>query len=348
MILTAFIYDSVFWQTQVNTIDLLSQTNSVIINKDLVSFSSAFFSLQINDPVTIWQKIEIVQETVDSSSLVFEWYIYKETPVVDWVNTRIDIECRDLKHYLTTRKALQWYSFSDQPLQNILQILIDDYNSKWDNWRVSSQNVNTSLQIWTWSSYYEAINSAVSQLWYEWEVVWQEIKVAQSIWSNKTVSGDFEEIVYIPYWGNVTDIQITQENTVANVVVTSDWTNTIIYPSPLPPFITGVAYNYVRWWDLVQASIAELERIAEWVTQYSVNVVPWSIDAGIGDIVSLRIEWLWKYDFVWNTKILSKRTEYIDWNTVDTYSVWQVIKKPRTIASVIDWLQQQVNILQTQ
>lgn len=349
MIITAYVYNRFFGGVLQDTFDIDLQQEALTINKDLTGFGTATFSLGLESEIEIWRRVEIFEDNGTIQQKVFVGYVYDITPQVNGWQNILQVECRDEKHFLTTRLVLSTQAFVNQPIQSIASKIVSEYNSNWDSWIVSALADNATITAKVGTSYYDFFNDLTSQLWRQRDVRDGEIVIAPMIWVDKSIWSGFTEIAFLPYGGNVTNIQIKEQRTIANVAIVSDWSSTIVYPSPLPSNISWVVYKSVRGGDLNQIAQTEIENAQASIVNYQTEVAVWSISANVWDKIQLRIEDLSpKYNFTGKVNVIKKTNVYTDALKTDTYEVWETTIKVRTLAGVINQIKQNVSTLQNQ
>ena len=317
MTISAYFYQTFFASSPVEMYLLDLQNTAVKISYDLNSFGICEFSLPLDADIQEWRKIKVYAD----DSLIFSWYVFQTVPVLDRVNRIIQVQCNSEKHYLSRRSLLASVNINPNANDHAIQ-LQTQYNSNGDARTYETDASTMSIQWWVWATWYDVINDACESAGTKRDVRDGKLIIKKEIWQNKTYGMDFQEIVYTPYESNVSSMTTTRTYSDANVVIWIDtqW-NTYIYPTVLPSVITSVETKEFRDGNLAQATENYYNTLWNINTTYNMQIEQWSINANIGDIVRVRIEWFWKYDIVSSVYVVKKTIEYTNATKVETYEV---------------------------
>lgn len=159
--------------------------------------------LQEFNDVTIAQKVDKTEKNI------WRWYI--RIIKASW--TKTEVECRTYEHLLERRKIATWQTYT-QPLNSLLQWLLDDINTTYDTWITldCSVTTNTYLVVQTWESFLSVLKNLTNT--YEFKIVEKVLKVDTSVGTDRTVSWpdffQFKREYNEPWDRNVKDFEVVR------------------------------------------------------------------------------------------------------------------------------------------
>lgn len=350
MIISAYFFDQFFDTQPVEQFFLDLQQTSISITKELTEFGSCEFSLPLNANVNIAMKVVVYEEdSVGNGKVIFSWYIYQIKPILDRSNKIMLVTCYDEKHFLTKRKILSTFSLINQPIEIIAQNLETAYNSNWDARTHDIVWINTSVELKFGDNYYDAFNEVCESLNLQRDVFQWKITIKTIIGKDKTFWVDYAEAIYTDLESNISWIEVLEEDSRNNLVLVR-WQSgaTAMYPATLPTPIYWVAFKEVRdWWNLSDVAQNIYNQLQLWLLNYKFTLEQGALNANVWDKIVLRVEWLWKYDFVWSTTVLKKTTEYENGVKKEDIEVWESTVERKSLAWVIRNIQAEVNLIKT-
>lgn len=296
---------------------------SLKFQEDLTSFSSWSCTTSQIEWILKNDIIKII-EVGDTDNIIFNWFI---DDLEVWIE-KINITFKDFKWLFQNKKVLSDKSFTNKTPKEIIDNLIADYNSRWDNW-ICTSDITTTItkQYKIWDNYFDIINEICDFLQIQWIIKNNEIIIKNFVWVDRTLNADFFEFIY--NWTDIAEnniITINRKTTpIYNIIIWIDKDNN----KTIKQDNTSITNNWpiantisVRVWSLEAITQAFLDFYKTEKYYYEIQSSLLEANLNIWDKVKVRIEEAGDYlDFEWNAFIIWKETTFENNSKFIKYSI---------------------------
>ena len=344
----AIFYENFFSDNVVTTEFLTFQRWPIEFVYDLNDFSYANFTLPYNTDADKYNRVEMFVEQNWTQERVFTWYVFSLNPNVnDNLNT-FQVNCKSEKEYLNSRVALSDISTSWQSIVSAINSILQPYIDNGENWQVFTDITETvDVEVGTWEWLFDVISDFADQVWAQREVEDAIIRFKTRVGIDRTAGVWFKELSWTDHTKDIKTPEITNEAREADVVVAWDWNTTIIFPGILPDNIRRVVSVSFNSGNLSKKAEEYYNNINQPYKIYKITPEEWDIGINIGDLIPVRIEWLWeRIDTSLNLTVTKKQVLRADWINRTSYELSEGVISRVTTSNVIKKIQRDISILQ--
>lgn len=333
------------WSTDL--IDQVFITSKVNIHQNLKDFWTAEFLMPITPNIKEWCKVEIYEVNSNQDRLKFRGFVYELNPVRGQFQT-LKITAREEKALFHKRKALQEYKFENRPLSQVIQELVQIYNSSYnEDWGFDIQfDESLTLEVGQGDDYFDLFDELAEQK-KSYRTVEDGVICFRKHWKNLTESQIVEFDGFSPNPWNITSIEVVGTDTWGNVVITENTdSKKIIDTSRFDGILTGVVSRQIRKGDDQEKAGSLSKDLSKPQRKYQITVANSSIFADIGDKIKVEVVNTNSFfDYSGDAVILSKSTIYENWSKTVQYEISDTLVQPFSTSAWVQEVEKSIRLL---
>lgn len=324
----------------------ITDIKSIDINLDI--FSNPDTTVIFNSSIS-WLKqfmgVEIYQASTSGDEVLYTGLIYNFKTNIN----EFGIICRDRKVLMERKITLEQKVYIGESVENVMDDLTGEWNTEFselwthNGWILTTipltiDNIDITIDsdlftidatdIWftitaTFEqgvSWYEILEHICNLSGFYWYLDWNQITFTQFLGEDKTSGVNYTELLYLKSDNNLTNVNNVELVTtwqINNYVIWTDWVLTTVYRTDQDSIdyfgqVLGIKEQF--YWDVSQNVTKYLAK--HWTIQniLQIETNPFSIDANIGDRVSIEISWVNEYlDRKGIINIITKNITFVNW-----------------------------------
>lgn len=330
---------------------IVTQIQDIIectIDYDINNYNSCTVTIPVIDNLNKYDFIELYEVTT-TDSLLFEWYIFD---LEVWIN-EIQLIWRGTKELMNKKLVLSDKSYSNKTITEIMEDILSDWNlAYWENWIFST---NDTTLIWkdfkTWDNVYDILEELSWLVGMVWTVEWNNIRVAELIWEDKTTWLNYTALIYNwkdPYETNISNLKSKSYSTISNIIIWVDgtWKSTKTDATSIATFWALWEIKTFRDWDLEDSTEKYLDSKKEEQRIFEFDIEVNELWVNVWDKLKLIIENANSYlNFEWDVYVNTKKIELKNRTKIETIWVSDIYIYADTLTNKLRQLDKNIKLL---
>jgi len=318
------------------------------IDYDINNFATCDLTIPVITGLTKYDKIELYEvDWIDK--LLFTGYIYDLQVSVN----EIKLLGRSTKELMNKKLVLNAKSYTSQTITTIMNDILWDWNTAYsETWTFSTNDTTlVSKDYEIWDNVFDILEELSWLVWMVWDIVWEQIIVAELLWTDKTTWLEYTALIYNwadPYESNISKLISKSYSTVSNVIIGSDsnWKTTLSDTTSITNFWALWEYKTFRDWDRAGNTQLYLDSKKEEQRMFEFDIEVNGLGIKVWDKLKLIIENANTYlNFNWDVYVNTMKIEFKNRTKIESIGVSDIYVYVDSIFNKLRQMEKNIKLL---